>query len=134
LAAGAPPPTRLYLPLDVRRTWWTYPAVPYGAALLLLGGAVGYVRRSRWLRRQQLLTLRRRLAHDLHDELGSLLVRASLQAQRLRETPSLQEPAATHLIQELQSASQAMRDIVWSIDTHSNTLGSLLDRMREHVA
>lgn len=133
-AARGPAANQLFLPLEVRRSWWKYPAVQYGAALLLLAGAVGYVRRSRWVRRQQQLVLRRRLAHDLHDELGSLLVRASLQAQLLKAEPQLLEPAANYLIQELRSASQAMRDIVWSIDTYSNTLGDLLDRMREHMA
>lgn len=131
-AAGHLVTNTLSFPLKIRRTWWKHPAVWSLTALVVL--AATYLKSSRWLRKQQYLKLRRQLAYDLHDEVGSLLVRVSLQIQLLKDEDALPGFTANNLLGELQGVSQAISDIVWGIDTYNDTLGSLLDRMREHLA
>jgi signal transduction histidine kinase len=133
-AGGLPATNVLAMPLRVRYTWWKNQWLWAGSALLLLGGVGGYAWRSHRRTQRQRLELRRRLAHDLHDELGALLVRASLQTEYLQDEYPSAAPVATPLLQDLRAATQAMRDIVWGIDPHANTLGDLLDQMRDYVA
>ena len=132
-ARGRAAANRLAIPVQVRRTWWKYPSVWAVLGGLLLGSMSLGLWRIRRKSRQQRMQLRRQLAHDLHDELGALLVRASLQAELLQEEVPAAAPAATRLLTDLQAASQAMRDVVWGIDPHANTLGDLVNRMREHL-
>ena len=132
-ARGQAAANLLAIPVQVRRTWWKYPGVWVVLGSLLVGSTGLGLWRIRQKSRQQRVQLRRQLAHDLHDELGALLVRASLQAELLQEEVPAAAPATTRLLTDLQAASQAMRDVVWGIDPHANTLGDLVDRMREHL-
>jgi signal transduction histidine kinase len=111
-------------------------------ALLLLAGvgvlvAVGVLvhlsqrrRLARLLREQHLRT---RIAADLHDEVGTLLARVSMQADLLHQTQPEPDPAFERLLTNARSAAGTMRDIVWGIDAQADTVGALLDRMREHL-
>lgn len=101
--------------------------------LLLLGGLGTYLWRARRHDQRQRLEIRRRLAYDLHDELGALLVRASLQAGHLQSEYPASAATAAPLLSDLQAASRAMRDVVWGIDPHINTFGDLLDRMHNFL-
>jgi signal transduction histidine kinase len=133
-AGGLPAANTLAIPVRARHTWWKNKWLWSGSALLLLSGAGGYAWRTYRHQRHQRLELRRRLARDLHDELGALLVRASLQAEYLQVEYPPATPLAAPLLYDLRAATQAMRDIVWGVDPHNNTLGDLLDQMREYVA
>jgi signal transduction histidine kinase len=132
-AGGLAAANTLAIPVQVRHTWWKNRWLWAGAALLLLVGAGGFAWRNHRRGQHQRLELRRRLSRDLHDELGALLVRASLQAEYLQGEYPPAAPIATPLLSDLRAATQAMRDIVWGIDPHNNTLGDLLDQMREYV-
>ncbi len=122
----------LRLPLTVETLWWRRPAV-----WLLASGVVAALlysahrrRVARVLREERLRT---RIAADLHDEVGTLLTRISLQAEVLRQTQPTGGPALDRLLNNSRTAARTMRDIVWSIDAHADTVGSLLDRMRDHL-
>jgi len=77
--------------------------------------------------------LRSRIAADLHDEVGTMLTRISLQAEMLRQNQPEVSPALDRLLGNSRAAARTMRDIVWSIDAHADTMGALLDRMRDHL-
>ncbi|MCR5889261.1 histidine kinase [Hymenobacter sp. J193] len=79
------------------------------------------------------LRVRNRIAADLHDEVGTLLTRVSLQAELLRQTQPAPQPALDRLLTNSRAAAGTMRDIVWSIDAEADTVGALLDRMRDHL-
>lgn len=132
-AGGLAAANTLAIPVHVRRTWWKNRWLWALGGLLLLSGLGGYVWRNHRRGQRQRLELRRRLSRDLHDELGALLVRASLQAEYLQIEYPPAAPVAAPLLHDLRAATQAMRDIVWGIDPHHNTLGDLLDQMREYV-
>jgi signal transduction histidine kinase len=125
----------LRVPLRVAGYWWRHPlAWAVGAVLLaVLAAAAVYVwqrqRTARLLREQ---ALRSRIAADLHDEVGALLTRVNLQAEVLNETGATAHGLG-ELLEDSRAAVATMRDVVWSIDAHGDTVGALLDRMRDHL-
>ncbi len=123
---------RLRIPVTVEAIWWRRPGVWLLAGVVLLGLFYSVHRRrvGRILREER---LRNRIAADLHDEVGTLLTRISLQAEMIRQSQPAGSPALDRLLTNSRAAARTMRDIVWGIDAHADTVGSLLDRMRDHL-
>lgn len=106
------------------------------AGMLLLGmmGLAYGTHRRRLARVRREESLRSRIAADLHDDVGTLLTRISMQAELLRDAPpAVAGPALDRLLANTQTAARTMRDIVWGIDPQADTAGALLDRMREYL-
>ena len=121
--------------LTVGRPWWQHPVALLGGALALVlaGAALQLLRGRRALREARLRT---RIAADLHDEVGALLTRVSMRAELLHETTtgaSAPNPAVAALLADSRAALTTMRDVVWSIDAGADTVGALLDRLRDHL-
>ena len=105
-----------------------------GAALALVGVVLWQRARHRLAGRVAAQHMRTRLAADLHDEVGTLLTRVSMQAELLHELPpETAGPALDRLLNNSRAAASTMRDVVWSIDAHADTVGALLDRMRDYL-
>ena len=134
-AQGAGARNVLRVPLRVAGHWWQSPLAWAAGAVLLaaLAAAAVYAwqrqRTTRLLREQ---ALRSRIAADLHDEVGALLTRVNLQAEVLHETGATAQQLG-ELLDDSRAAVATMRDVVWSIDAHADTVGALLDRMRDHL-
>jgi signal transduction histidine kinase len=123
----------LRLPLEVQAEWWQYPAV-WALALALATGTAYWLHRRRLARALREIQLRTSIAADLHDEVGTLLTRVSVQAELLRGLPAeLQEAAFDRLLRNSRAAASTMRDVVWGIDARADSAGSLFDRMREYL-
>ncbi|QHJ07973.1 hypothetical protein GUY19_12030 [Hymenobacter busanensis] len=129
---GLPAQNQLRLPVVVEAVWWRQPwAWLLGAAA---AGAVLYgLHRRRLARVRREERLRSRIAADLHDEVGTLLTRVSLQAELLRQTQPEANPTLERLLSNSRQAAGTMRDIVWGIDAAADSVGALLDRMRDHL-
>ena len=104
--------------------WW-----PLAAAAGLATGYTGLHYYQR--RRQHEARLRSQLAADLHDELGILLTRITMRAELLETQQPTTQAAA--LVQESRSAAAAMRDIIWNVDTGTDTVEALLNRLRDLI-
>ena len=142
------------VPLRVARVWWMHPAAWVLAALALVGLAYGLF----WLqgrRARREARLRDELAANLHDEVGGLLTKISLMAEVLQHADdaspaAADEPAvggggvaiasdpalhqlAARLLLNSRAAVQALRDVVWSIDSRADSVQSLLDRIEDHL-
>lgn len=101
---------------------------------LLLGTAATALLIYRRRQRRREATLRQQLASDLHDEVGTLLTRVSVQAQLLATRPPSQHPAAlAQLLSNSQAAASTLRDVAWGLDTSADSAGSLADRMRDYL-
>jgi signal transduction histidine kinase/ligand-binding sensor domain-containing protein len=91
-------------------------------------------------RMQQLIRLqkvRNRIATDLHDEIGSNLTNISILTNLGKK--NLSEPAkATDFLQriaeEVSSSSQALDDIIWSVNSSHDTMEQTVARMRRYAA
>jgi signal transduction histidine kinase len=105
------------------------------ASVLVVGGLLYWL--TLYLMRQQVYTrkqetrIRNRIAANLHDELGSLLLRVQLQTEALLMQPHENEESLERLLDTTRMASSAMRDVAWGLDAESDTVNALEDRMRD---
>lgn len=104
-----------------------------GAALLLLGLMAACCARYHLRRREERHQAHTRscIAANLHDELGSLLMRLHLQAETmLRQSPG-PNPNLQQMLATTQAVSSAMRDVAWGLDARADSMEALQDRMRD---
>jgi len=117
---------------ELHATWMA--AMALGLGFLI---PVAIVERRRFMSREQVDVLRRRIASDLHDDIGSNLGSISMIARAVRRdiktTPGFDR--ALEDLAELESVAHesaiAMRDIVWLIERKHDTIGDLINRLRE---
>ncbi len=114
--------------------WWQ--AFGAGAAATAVAAGLLYWLARSFANRQargkgQEAQIRSRIAANLHDELGSMLMRIQLQAELLLVRPGGNQAGLQQLLDATQAASAAMRDVAWGLDAEADTLNSLQDRMRD---
>jgi signal transduction histidine kinase len=117
---------------ELNATWGS--AMILGLTFLI---PVFMVERRRLMSREQLDQIRKRIASDLHDDIGSNLGSISLIARTARkDLMRLQGPGeVADDLGEVESiareSSLAMRDIVWLLERRQDSIGDLVQRMRE---
>jgi streptogramin lyase/two-component sensor histidine kinase len=111
------------------KTWWFIVL----AIIFILSMVAGlYFYRIRQYKK--LISLRTQIASDLHDEVGSHLTRIAISSDLMKDSPDNRVDALIdHIADSSRQAVATMSDVIWSIDTRSDRMGSLLDRMREHA-
>ena len=120
---------------ELNTTWGA--AIALGLTFLI---PVAIVERRRLVSRTQLDKLRKRIASDLHDDIGSNLGSISLIARSAkRDLERLKGPdEVANDLGEVESiareSSLAMRDIVWLLERRQDTIGDLVQRMRDCAA
>jgi len=112
-----------------RTAWFIVLALLAGSAVLY--GIIQY----RMGQLKKLQDLRTRIASDLHDEVGSNLVRITILADagkrnRINENNYEQLGAIAGISR---GAVSTMKDVIWSIDTRNDTMGGMLNHMHEHI-
>ena len=115
-------------------TW--FEATAAGAALLLVAGVVFALQRARHRRRLEQIARqqaierdRTRIAHDLHDEIGSGLTQLSILSHAALAAAAQPEKSASRLrqIQETTTEmTEAIDEIVWAVNPRHDSLESLL--------
>ena len=85
----------------------------------------------------KLQTIRSRIASDLHDDIGSTLsnihILTELSHANLGE-PEKANGFLARIAEEVNSSSQSLDDIVWSINTLNDNFEQIAARMRRHAA
>lgn len=117
---------------ELNATWGA--AVALGLTFLL---PVVIVERRRLISKNQLDQLRKRIASDLHDDIGSNLGSISLIA-RTAHKDLIRLNGPQEVLEDLgemeliaRESSLAMRDIVWLLERRQDSIGDLVQRMRE---
>lgn len=85
----------------------------------------------------RLQTVRNNIATDLHDDIGASLTNISILSEL--STKNLYEPGKAlpflqRISEEVQSSSQAMDDIIWSVNSRNDSLQETIARMRRYAA
>jgi signal transduction histidine kinase len=117
---------------ELNATWGS--AMMVGLTFLI---PVFIVERRRLMSRNQIDQLRKRIASDLHDDIGSNLGSISLIARTARKDLVRMHGsgAVAEDLGEVESiareSSLAMRDIVWLLERKQDSIGDLVHRMRE---
>jgi ligand-binding sensor domain-containing protein/signal transduction histidine kinase len=120
------------LTIDLRPPYWN--TLWFKSLLALLGiGLLFALYRLRMERALAIERMRIRIASDLHDDIGSTLTKIAVQSEIIQSTDDIR--AIRLASGKIGSASRSiigmLSDIVWSIDARNDTVGDLLDRMRE---
>jgi signal transduction histidine kinase len=120
---------------ELNTTWGG--AIALGLTFLI---PVAIVERRRLVSRTQLDKLRKRIASDLHDDIGSNLGSISIIARSAKRDleKKLGPGELTNDLGEVETiareSSLAMRDIVWLLERRQDTIGDLVQRMRDCAA
>jgi two-component sensor histidine kinase len=114
------------------QTWWFYSLV--GFIVLLLFYAL-YVYRIRQLLNLQ--KVRNRIATDLHDDIGATLTNINMLSEISRknlEHPREAEKFLNRITEDVTASSQALNDIIWSVNSRNDSMEETLARMRRYAA
>jgi len=111
-----------------RETWWFL-----GIAIGLVGAIALLLYRFHVRRLRETEQLRVQIASDLHDSLGAVLTRIAVHSERIQTMTDLESihTAARAIGQASRTIVGSLADIVWSIDAREDTIGDLVDRMRD---
>ncbi|MVM39332.1 tetratricopeptide repeat protein [Spirosoma sp. HMF3257] len=111
-----------------------------GALLLLLGLAISawLLNRSRLRRLEEAQALRKQIAHDLHDEVGSTLSSISLLSGMVNSLIAQKRPEAVErAIQKINTDArqilEAMDEIIWTINPGNDSLQRIAMRLQEYA-
>jgi signal transduction histidine kinase/ligand-binding sensor domain-containing protein len=129
-AEGRPGATPAVVPLRVLAPLWRRPWFQAAAgvlvAALVLGGYRMRVRRQLALER-----LRRQIATDLHDDVGSGLTQIAVLSEVARRDPQTAPAHMEGVAGLARSLRESMGDIVWAVDPRRDRLSDMVDRMRQ---
>jgi signal transduction histidine kinase/ligand-binding sensor domain-containing protein len=102
-------------------------------AFVTIGVAVHTAWRYRLRQVAALQRVRKSIATDLHDDIGSSLSQIAILSELLRkEPPQADRSAALDQIADVsRELVDSMSDIVWATDPHRDRLGDLAQRMRQ---
>jgi signal transduction histidine kinase len=94
--------------------------------------------RSKEERLLELQRVRRRIATDLHDDVGSSLTKIALLSEAVRQNVTvLNKDAGERLVAVTDISNElmeSMSDIVWAINPHKDNLSDLAQRMRRFAS
>ena len=111
-------------------TWW------FRVIMFLIVLGIGYsIHLYRLIRVRELERLRIQIASDLHDEIGSALTKIAVHSEIIGTTTEKSKVVISS--QKIGNMSReiitTLSDVVWSIDSRNDTVGDLIDRMRDFL-
>jgi signal transduction histidine kinase len=113
--------------------WWFVTA-----AFLAGASAMGLLHRFRVARLLEMERLRRRIAADLHDDVGSSLSRVAILSELVRRQVGPEQTEPRRRLSEIAETARglvdAMSDIVWSVDPRRDNLSNVAVRVRQLAA
>jgi signal transduction histidine kinase len=107
-----------------RRPWFA------GVVALLAAVMASWYHRLRLRQALAMERLRQQVALDLHDDVGSGLSEIAILSELAREEGS-RAPAWADIAGRARSLRESMGDIVWAVDPRHDSLGELVQRMRQ---
>jgi ligand-binding sensor domain-containing protein/signal transduction histidine kinase len=125
----------------VHETWWFYAVTVLGATMLITLGVRWRVRELRRIHRLEqwhaLDDQRRRIARDIHDEIGASLTQIVRLSRPIDGQPADDAPtdARTHRIAAVaEDTVDRLGEIVWANNPKYDTLEDLVAYLREYAA
>ncbi len=122
--------------IDIDGPFWEKSWFIAGLVLLFLGLMYGLYR-YRIAQVFRLAQIRQGIATDLHDDIGSALSNINILSELSKK--SLQNTGLAHtfldrISEEVQTSSQSLDDIIWSVNTHNDNWEETFSRMRRYAA
>ena len=107
------------------QTWWFYCSIVLGCAGILYGL---YSYRVSQIKKQH--EIRRSIATDLHDDLGSTLNSVKV-FTHLAINNVQQQESLLQVKQNLEQATSGLRDMIWVLDDSLDTIDELVARLKQ---
>ena len=129
---GAPATFSFIINAPYWQTWWFYSII--GILVLLLFYGI-YLNRIRQLLKLQ--KVRNRIASDLHDDIGSTLTNINILTEISRKNldhPREAEKFLKRIAEDVTATSEALNDIIWSVNTSNDSMEEMLSRIRRYAA
>ncbi|MEO7308969.1 MAG: triple tyrosine motif-containing protein [Chitinophagaceae bacterium] len=113
--------------------WWFY------LLCIVAAGSILYaLYRFRISQVIKLQTVRNRISSELHDDIGSKLtninILATLTRQHMQQQPDRANVHLQRISDEVQTSSDALNDIVWSLNSRNDSAEEIIARMRRYAA
>lgn len=121
----------------ITEEWWFWPVVAI-YVLLLVGAAIYFFLLYNFRQKLKVEHLRNRIASDLHDEVGATLSSIAIAARVVEKKLDKQSPDLQLILDQIKSDSnntiQTIRDTVWTLNPHNDSLPQLVEKMRSFAA
>ncbi len=129
---GVPATFSFFISTPFWKQWWFI-------GLVVVAVAVFFYALYKYRIRQilHLQKVRNSIATDLHDDIGSSLTNISILSELSSKNIAEPDKAQSFLhriSEEVQTSSQAMDDIIWSVNSRNDSLQETLARMRRYAA
>ena len=122
---------------SLTETSWFWPVVAI-YVLLLVGAAIYFFLLYNFRQKLKVEHLRNRIASDLHDEVGATLSSIAIAARVVEKRLDKQSPDLQLILDQIKSDSnntiQTIRDTVWTLNPHNDSLPQLVEKMRSFAA
>jgi len=113
------------------KTWWF---ISLAAALFF--GLIWFIFQVRLRQRLEKEAIRRRIARDLHDEVGSTLTTISILSESVLRQMDLdgEKTRLGGIGEKARTAMSSMSDIVWSVNPQNDSMDKIVERMIRFAA
>lgn len=130
---GAASANELVIGIVVKRVF--YKTAWFLSLLFLSAAAIIYlIVRYRIRQVKKIQYLRTRIASDLHDEVGSSLVRITVLADAAKRDNTKNNNEQLGTIAGIsRNAVSMMKDVIWSIDSRNDSMGGMIHHMQDHL-
>lgn len=126
-------PITIVVESSVTELWWFWPVVVF-YAILLISAAVYFFLLYNFRQKLKVESIRNRIAADLHDEVGatlsSIAIATRLVERKLNNTSADLLPILHQIKTDSEDTIQTIRDTVWTINPHNDSLAQLFEKMR----
>jgi ligand-binding sensor domain-containing protein/two-component sensor histidine kinase len=129
---GTPASFSFFISTPFWKQWWFIALCIFAVAAFFY--ALYRYRINQLLRLQ---TVRNSIATDLHDDIGSSLTNISILSELSSKNiyePDKAQSFLHRISEEVQTSSQAMDDIIWSVNSRNDSLQETMARMRRYAA
>ncbi|MBX2921054.1 MAG: hypothetical protein KF746_02590 [Chitinophagaceae bacterium] len=129
---GSPAAYRFSVNAAFWQKWWFL-----AICISVLVSLVYLLYRYRIRQLLRLQKVRNRIATDLHDEIGSTLTNISILSNLSKKnllSPDKAGDFLQRISEEVSSSSQALDDIIWSVNSSHDTMEETVTRMRRYAA
>ncbi|HEX5151463.1 MAG TPA: tetratricopeptide repeat protein [Parafilimonas sp.] len=107
-----------------------------GLILILIIAGLVFFYRYRIKQLKNLQSVKSRIASDLHDDIGATLTNINILAELSKQNLNKTGNADTYLnriSEEINTTSQALDDIIWSVNVHDDSFDEVILRMRRYA-
>ena len=108
---------------------WTFIIIATLCVVGIIVGSVHYFSTQRLQRQLALEKERRRIARDIHDQVGASLTQVSMLGEMVesdKESPSEVEEHGKQISQTARDTAKALDEIVWAVNPSNDTLDGLI--------